>query len=82
MSDKEKKVKIIWDDIKVFSSKNKNIEISVMETIGFVEAEYDDYILVKDPITINTKTGKKHPEKNPTFYLIPKNLIEKIVDLT
>ena len=69
------KIKVIWNDIKVFSPKNKRVTISKMETIGFVEQDHEDYLTIKDPQTINILTGKKHPEKDPTFYFIPKSLI-------
>jgi hypothetical protein len=78
MNNKGDKVKIIWNDTKMFSPKNKDIELSNMETIGFFETEHDDYFLIKDPITINMKTGKNHPEKNPTFYLIPKGMVNDV----
>jgi len=75
---KGQQIKIIWNDAKMFSPKNKNIELSVMETSGLVEVENDDYFLVKNPVTINLKTGQKHPEQTPTFYLIPKGMVQDI----
>lgn len=78
MNKKGDKIKIIWQDTKMFSPKNKYIELSIMETVGFFENEYDDYLLVKNIETKNIKTGKKHPEQDPSFYLIPKGMIEKI----
>jgi hypothetical protein len=78
MNKKGDKVKIIWQDTKMFSPKNKHIELSTMETVGFFENEYDDYLLVKNIETKNIKTGKKHPKQDPYFYLIPKGMVEKI----
>lgn len=78
MNNKGRQVKVIWNDTKMFSPKNKNIELSTMETVGILEIEYDDYFLIKDPVTINLKTRQKHPEKNPTFYLIPRGMIHNV----
>ncbi|MEK7501506.1 MAG: hypothetical protein AAB777_02300 [Patescibacteria group bacterium] len=78
MNNKGKQIKIIWNDTKMFSPKNKDIELSIMETTGIFESEHDDYFLIKNPVTTNIKTGKKHPEQIPTFYLIPKGMIQDI----
>ena len=78
MNNLGKKVKIVWNDTKVFSPKNLDVSISKMETTGIVENENENQIIIKDPITINLKTGRNHPEQKPTFYLIPKGMIETI----
>jgi hypothetical protein len=78
MNNKGKRVKILWSDTKVFSPKNMDVKLSIMETTGFFETEFDDYFLIKNPITLKIKTGKKHPEQNPSFYLIPKNMVKNI----
>ncbi len=88
MKNKNKKIKIIWNDALIsypkrkgdtpFLSKKEDMVPSKMETIGFIEMENNNYIIIKDPITTNLKTKKKHPDtdKIPTFYLIPKGMIE------
>jgi len=75
MSNKGKKIKVIWNDAKLFFPKNEDAELSIMETVGFIEAEYGGYLVIKDPKTKNTKTGKNHPDNQPTFYFIPTALI-------
>jgi hypothetical protein len=75
---KRKKVKILWDDAVLFSPKRKDISLSRMETIGVIETEDANYFLIKDPITINVLTKQKHPEKTPTYYLIPRGMIKSV----
>lgn len=74
---KGQKVKIKWTDAAVFSPKRKDIALSHMETVGFVEKDDKDYLIIKNPKTINLSTNKKHPEQDPTFYFIPKRMIER-----
>jgi len=71
----QKKIKIKWKDTSLFSPKRKNIAVSQMETIGYLEQENDSFIIVREPITTNETTKTQHPEKHPTFYLIPKGMI-------
>lgn len=82
---KGQKIKIVWNDAVLVSPKRKgdtpvieDILPSQMQTVGLLEAEYDDYVLVKNPQTIKTKTGQKYPEKDPTFYLIPRGMIVSV----
>ena len=74
----EKRVKIQWKDAVVFSAEKKVISLSVMETTGTVAIEHEEYVLVRDPITVALATGKRHPEKQPTFYYIPRGTIVSI----
>ena len=78
---KNKKVKIIWNDCKLFSPENKDVLISKMKTTGIFEAKRDSYVVIKNPITVDLKTKKKHPQKNPSYYLIPIEMIENIKEL-
>ncbi len=71
-------MKIIWNDAKLFSPKNKDIGLSKMETVGLIEEENALGVIVRDPKTINLATKKQHPEKQPTFYFIPKGMIKLI----
>lgn len=71
-------VRVTWHDAKIYSPKQKTIGISLMETVGIMEKEYDDYILIRSPKTISIRTQQKHPEKEPEFYLIPKGMIKSI----
>lgn len=82
-----KKVKINWNDAFMFFPKKdgdtpklqkEEMVPSSMETIGVLRGERDGYFIVEDPKTINVKTGKKHPEKSPTFYLIPIEMVESL----
>lgn len=75
---KGQKVKIKWTDASTFSPKRKDIALSPMETVGIVERDEKDYLIIKDPKTINLLTNKKHPGQDPTFYFIPKGMIERV----
>ncbi len=77
----KKKVKIIWNDTTMYSPKNKEKSLSPMETIGLLEKEDDLYIVIKDPVTKRIGDGSEHPQKRPTFYLIPKGMIVSTEDL-
>lgn len=78
MNNLNKIVKIKWNDTKMFSPENRDIRLTPMETTGILEAEHEHYLLVKNPTTINLHNSTKHPEQKPTFYLIPKGMIENI----
>lgn len=75
---KGQKVKIKWTDASVFYPKKKDVALSRMETVGFIEKDETDYLVIKNPKTINFLTNKKHPEQDPTFYFIPKGMIEVV----
>src|SRR3989344_1925885 len=54
---KNKKVKILWEDARIFSPERKNVKLSLMETTGFLlETESDSYYLIRNPVTINFDT--------------------------
>ena len=76
---KNKKVKILWEDARIFSPERKNVKLSLMETTGFLlETESDSYYLIRNPVTINFETKIKHPNKNSSFYLIPRDMVKSI----
>ncbi|MEI6296347.1 MAG: hypothetical protein WCO84_01705 [bacterium] len=84
MSNIGKKVKILWNDAVVIypadrsfsKSKNtNNAKLTKMETNGVLVQDSEEGIIIKDPKTINIETNKKHPQKDPTFYFIPKGMI-------
>ena len=72
-------VEIIWEDI-VYMENSDRKEVSLMETLGSIEMIGDEQIVVKSPNTKRIKPlpSKDHPEKKPTFYVIPKSLIQSI----
>lgn len=76
-----KKVKIIWLDILKYGPDTKDLCPVMMITKGFIEKQDEEKIIISKPVTINMRTNKKHPEKKPTFYFIPKGLIQEITDL-
>lgn len=78
MNNINKKIKILWKDARLFSPKNKIISLSNMQTTGILFNENKDYFFVKDPITINLETGKNHPDKNPTYYIIPQGMVSSV----
>jgi len=71
-------VKVIWNDARLFSPKNRNIGISKMETRGFIEEENTFGLIIRNPKTVNLSTKKQHPESEPTFYFIPKGMLELV----
>jgi hypothetical protein len=81
MSNFNKKIKIRWSDARLFSPQQKEIGISLMETRGAIAFENDDYLIVQNPTTINTNTNQPHPKESPTFYLIPKVMIQSVENL-
>lgn len=81
MNSINKKVKVLWKDARLFSPRNKIISLSSMQTTGLLCKEDEEHVFLKDPITINLETGKNHPEKSPTYYVIPKGMISSIDDL-
>ncbi len=77
----KKYLKITWNDASLFSPSKKYINVSIMETVGYLEIENNEFIIVSNPITVNKTSQKKHPDTNPTFYLIPKGMIVNIETL-
>lgn len=77
------KVKIVWQDATSYRIGDKiPHSISIFETTGLLVKEDKDYVIIEKPITINTLTGKNYPENNqPTFYSIPRGMIETIEQL-
>lgn len=82
------KIKILWTDaIRIFPvrkgdtpvfEKEEKIAGSKMETVGILEQEQEEGFIVKNPVTIKLSTGEKHPigDEGPSFYFIPKGMIE------
>lgn len=78
-----KKIKVLWQDARVFSPQDKNIALSKMETIGFIERENEHHLVLNHPFTINVETKAAHPlGKKPTFYIIPKKVIISVKELS
>lgn len=74
-----RKVRIVWQDAISYRTGDKiPHSISIFETIGLLAKEDGDYVVIEKPITINTRTGINYPDKQPTFYFIPRGMIEKI----
>lgn len=76
-----KKVKITWMDILKYNSDTKNLLPTKMITEGYIEKEDEKVLIISRPTTLNTRTNANYPDKNPTFYFIPKGLIEKIEEI-
>jgi len=77
----QKKIKITWLDILDYGPDTKDLVPTVMITKGILYEEREDNIIVSKSETMNTRNNKKHPEKNPNFYFIPKGLVQKIEDV-
>ena len=81
MNSQKRKIKIIWLDAIDYNFGYTPSDISRMETVGFLEKENGEYVVIKDPLTRNILTSAKHPKEQPVFYIIPKSSIESLEDL-
>lgn len=72
-------VSVEWLDVVRVVNMNR-WTCSIMYTEGILERIQTDHIVLRDPETIRTHPNpvKNHPEKKPTFYIIPKSFIKKI----
>ena len=72
-------VEIEWRDI-VFTPDKFRDDCSVMVTSGILYRIELDHIVIEKPETIRRypKSNKRHPEENPSFYIIPKAFINSI----
>ncbi|HUX80881.1 MAG TPA: hypothetical protein VMV38_00995 [Candidatus Paceibacterota bacterium] len=75
----QKKVRVYWSDAALYGPKNKVDQLTLMETIGILEKENENFIIIRAPKNIRRTDGTAHPaDVQPTFYLIPRGMIEKI----
>lgn len=74
----KRNVRIWWNDAALYSPKNKIMELTRLETVGIVEKEDAHFIIIKNPKTIRCSNGTAHPKETPTYYFIPRGMIEKI----
>lgn len=72
------KTKVVWLDILKYGPQTKKLIPTEMISEGFLVLEDEDKIILSEPETLNTRTNRRHPEKKPTFYFIPKVLIKSI----
>lgn len=83
MTNKEgQRVNIVWRDAVIYKHRYLDEALHEMETVGYVAKETEDYIIISNPVTRNIKDNVKHPSKSPTFYFIPKKMIQNIDKLT
>lgn len=81
-----KNVKIYWTDAVIYSAssvaKKLEIEPDKKVTEGTIEKKGDWGVVIKNPHTINIKTGKRdhreEKEKKATFLFIPSGMINKV----
>jgi hypothetical protein len=79
---KGQKISIYWEDVKKYYDKKEELVPSAMYTEGVFVGRTNDYILVKNPETINFNTLQNHPKKKPKLYAIPLVLIQEIKVIT
>jgi hypothetical protein len=77
----KKKIKITWLDILKYGPDTKSLIPTVMVTEGYLEKEDDEKVIISQSTTFNSRTNKNHPEKTPSFYFIPRGLIQEIVGI-
>ncbi len=75
----KKKVHLQWDDL-CFAENISIRESSIMETVGILVAIESDHIVIGDPDTkrIYPLPEKSHPNKKPSYYIIPISFIKNI----
>ncbi len=73
-------IEIFWDDV-VHVINNNRYDVSKMHTTGVLVYSNEDFIVIKNPITIRVypEPTKKHPEKDSNYYMIPKSFIKEII---
>lgn len=83
MNKKNKKVRILWNDARLFFYKKTNdISLTKMETEGYIEKENATYYIVKNILTRNLDTMKDHPDGNmPNFFYIPKAFVLSVNEI-
>lgn len=75
---KKRKVRILWSDAVLYGPKKIVEQLTPLETIGILEKEEENFLIIKSPKTVRRTDGTSHPDKVPTFYFIPRGMIEKI----
>ena len=74
-----KRVRVLWQDAISYRTGDKIPDsTSALETTGLLAKEDSNYVVIEKPTTINTRTSENYPDKTPTFYFIPRGMIEKI----
>lgn len=76
-------VRIVWKDAVIISPKERagnalsgnRLSLSEMETTGVLYQESDEGFLIKNPVTFNKTKNRKHPEKDPSFFFIPRGMV-------
>lgn len=70
-------VAIRWSDV-VYVANTKRSEVSVMETTGQLFRDAGNHVVIKNPKTIRKHPlpMRGHPKEQPSYYVIPKSLIE------
>lgn len=70
-------ISIYWSDIKKYYG-NEETKPTPMYTEGFFEMKKKNFIIIKNPETLNMEKLENHPTKKPKFYAIPLGLIKEI----
>lgn len=83
-----KKVKVEWRDAVFYSEGYLPKSLTKMITLGILEKHESDYILIKNPKTFRKDISLYQRirkifnlKKQPTYFFIPKGMIEKITDI-
>lgn len=72
-------VAVTWRDV-IYVANNPVYESSIMRSKGDVYKVEKDYVVLKDPETmrVSPSPARKHPDRDPRFYVIPSRLIVDI----
>lgn len=78
--EKGQEIGVYWKDIVYFENGNVPAECSTMYTEGKIFHLASNALVVVNPETIRTVSGKvgNHPERNPAYYVIPFSFIQNI----
>lgn len=84
MIDSKKKIRIFWEDAVIYERPLNRGAFSLLKRIteGEVFKEGNDFIVIKDPATMNYNRDLKQyepfvAERKITFFFIPKGMIKK-----
>jgi hypothetical protein len=76
-----KRVSIYWDDVRVFRPDDQDrTSVPCMLTEGSVLFVSQTHLFLASPETLDLRTLRNHPEKQPAIYVIPVALINEVID--
>lgn len=74
---------VFWNDARTYKGQADECSLSPMMTTGELYKDIDEYVVLRYPLTYmyDRRAGEYVPrvfEKEPTFFFVPKGMIERI----